>query len=129
MGFEDRSGEGRAALTLNGLGIRWGRMVMAEKPTGVEEPVKMKRKAYEKALRKRQVELCYLQDWVKLKGLRVILVFEGRDATGNGGVIKAITERVSPQVFRVVGCSRGARASRVSGKLVMSPARKMVSWR
>jgi polyphosphate kinase 2 len=62
----------------------------------------MKRKEYEKALRKLQVELCALQDWVKQKGLRVVLVFEGRDAAGKGGTIKAITERVSPRVFRVV---------------------------
>ena len=66
----------------------------------VDEP--MKRKEYEKALRALQVELCVLQDWVKDKGLRVIVVFEGRDAAGKGGVIKAITERVSPRVFRVV---------------------------
>lgn len=75
---------------------------MAKTRTGDEEPVKMKRKAYEKALRKLQVELCYLQDWVKLKGLRVMIVFEGRDAAGKGGTIKAIAERVSPRVFRVV---------------------------
>jgi polyphosphate kinase 2 len=63
---------------------------------------KMKRKAYEKELRKLQVELCHLQDWVKEKGARIIIVFEGRDAAGKGGTIKAITERVSPRVFRVV---------------------------
>src|SRR6202521_1181900 len=63
---------------------------------------KMKRKAYEKELRKLQVELCHLQQWVKFKGLRVMIVFEGRDAAGKGGTIKAITERVSPRVFRVV---------------------------
>jgi polyphosphate kinase 2 len=62
----------------------------------------LKRKAYEKALRALQVELCVLQDWVREKGLRVIVVFEGRDAAGKGGTIKAITERVSPRVFRVV---------------------------
>jgi polyphosphate kinase 2 len=62
----------------------------------------MKRKEYEKALRALQVELCMLQDWVKEKGLRVVVVFEGRDAAGKGGAIKAITERVSPRVFRVV---------------------------
>jgi polyphosphate kinase len=66
----------------------------------VKEP--MKRKEYEKALRKLQVELCALQDWVKEKGLRVVVIFEGRDAAGKGGTIKAITERVSPRVFRVV---------------------------
>jgi polyphosphate kinase len=63
---------------------------------------KMKRKDYEKALHKLQVELCHLQDWVKYKGLRAIIVFEGRDAAGKGGTIKAISERVSPRVFRVV---------------------------
>jgi polyphosphate kinase 2 len=62
----------------------------------------LKRKVYDKELRKLQVELCRLQDWVKYKGLRVIIVFEGRDAAGKGGTIKAITERVSPRVFRVV---------------------------
>ena len=62
----------------------------------------MKVKAYEKELRKLQAELCQLQDWVKQEGLRVIVVFEGRDAAGKGGTIKALTERVSPRVFRVV---------------------------
>src|SRR6201984_1121015 len=63
---------------------------------------KMKGKEYEKHLRKLQVELCLLQDWVKAEGARIIVVFEGRDAAGKGGTIKAITERVSPRVFRVV---------------------------
>ena len=63
---------------------------------------RLKRKKYEKELRKLQGELCRLQDWVKHKGLRVIVVFEGRDAAGKGGTIRAITERVSPRVFRVV---------------------------
>jgi polyphosphate kinase len=62
----------------------------------------MNRKEYEKALRTLQVELCSLQDWVKEHGQRVVVVFEGRDAAGKGGTIKAITERVSPRVFRVV---------------------------
>src|SRR6201996_785216 len=65
-----------------------------DKPMGREE--------YNKALRALQVELCALQDWVKKSGLRVVVVFEGRDAAGKGGIIKAITERVSPRVFRVV---------------------------
>ena len=63
---------------------------------------KMKSKHYEKELRKLQTELCRLQEWVKRKGLRVIAIFEGRDAAGKGGTIKAITERVSPRVFRLV---------------------------
>jgi len=63
---------------------------------------KLKRKVYEKDLRKLQVELCRLQDWVKATRAKAIIVFEGRDAAGKGGTIKAITERVSPRVFRVV---------------------------
>jgi polyphosphate kinase len=62
----------------------------------------MKRKEYERELRKLQTELCKLQYWVVHKGLRVVVVFEGRDAAGKGGTIKAITERVSPRVFRLV---------------------------
>jgi polyphosphate kinase len=62
----------------------------------------MKRAKYEKALQKLQVELCHLQSWVKEKGLRVVVVLEGRDGAGKGGTIRAITERVSPRVFRVV---------------------------
>lgn len=62
---------------------------------------KIKRKQYETELRRLQAELCRLQEWVKHKGVRVIVVFEGRDAAGKGGTIKAITERVSPRVFRI----------------------------
>jgi polyphosphate kinase 2 len=61
----------------------------------------MKRKEYEKKLRELQTELCLLQQWVVRAGARVIVVFEGRDAAGKGGTIKAITERVSPRIFRV----------------------------
>jgi polyphosphate kinase 2 len=61
----------------------------------------MKRAKYEKELRKLQVRLCHLQRWVKEKGLRVVIVFEGRDGAGKGGTIRAITERLSPRVFRV----------------------------
>jgi len=63
---------------------------------------KMKRKAYERELQKLQVELCHLQAWVKQTGARIIILFEGRDAAGKGGTIKAITDRVSPRVFRLV---------------------------
>jgi polyphosphate kinase 2 len=63
---------------------------------------KMSNKEYMKELRRLQAELCKLQDYVKYKGLRVIVVFEGRDAAGKGGTIRALTERVSPRVFRVV---------------------------
>jgi polyphosphate kinase 2 len=63
---------------------------------------KLDRKTYEKELRRLQEELAHLQAWVKEKGERIIIVLEGRDAAGKGGTIKAITERVSPRVFRVV---------------------------
>src|SRR5258708_12682053 len=66
------------------------------------EPKKLKNKVYMKELRKLQEKLCHLQDWVKFKGLRAIIVFEGRDAAGKGGTIRALTEKVSPRVFRVV---------------------------
>ncbi len=74
---------------------------MAKKPDEAAKP-KMKQKKYMKELRKLQTELCILQEWVKHKGMRIIIVFEGRDAAGKGGTIKAITERVSPRVFRLV---------------------------
>jgi len=62
----------------------------------------MSRKDYARAMKKLHVELVKLQEWVKHKGLKVCIVFEGRDGAGKGGTIKAITERVSPRVFRVV---------------------------
>jgi len=71
-------------------------LAKADHPNG-----KMKRKVYEKELHKLQVELCRLQEWVKETGARIIILFEGRDAAGKGGTIKALTERVSPRVFRV----------------------------
>jgi len=73
-----------------------------EKNTDAGDKLKMGRKEYEKALRKLQVELCMVQDWVKHTGARVVVVFEGRDAAGKGGLIKAIMERVSPRIFRLV---------------------------
>ena len=75
---------------------------MPKKKSSDDANAKMGRKEYEKELRKIQVELCRLQDWVKHDGKRIIILFEGRDGAGKGGVIKAITERVSPRVFRVV---------------------------
>jgi polyphosphate kinase 2 len=74
---------------------------MAKKQDDDGKP-KLKQKQYEKDLRLLQAELCKLQEWVKHKGLRVIVVFEGRDGAGKGGTIRAITERVSPRVFRLV---------------------------
>jgi polyphosphate kinase 2 len=75
---------------------------MKNKRKSHSDASEMGRKDYLKELQKLQIELCRLQEWVKQKGLRIIVVFEGRDGAGKGGVIKAITERVSPRVFRVV---------------------------
>ncbi len=81
-------------LSLNGAMARsTGRPSAEEKLSG---------KKYRKELLKLQAELCKLQEWVKYKGLKIVLVFEGRDGAGKGGTIKAITERVSPRVFRVI---------------------------
>jgi polyphosphate kinase 2 len=72
-----------------------------EQANGNARRPKLKRKDYEKQMGKLQVELCHLQAWVKETGARIIILFEGRDAAGKGGIIKAISERVSPRVFRV----------------------------
>jgi len=76
-------------------------MKKRDKSSNDDKP-KMGRKEYEGKLQELQAELCTLQEWVKAKGLRVVILFEGRDAAGKGGTIKAITERVSPRVFRLV---------------------------
>ena len=74
---------------------------MGQKRKGGQQE-EMSRKDYEKELKKLHVELVKLQDWVRHKDLKICVVFEGRDGAGKGGVIKAITERVSPRTFRVV---------------------------
>ena len=74
---------------------------MAKQIEDREQP-KLKTKQYEKELRRLQAKLCHLQDWVKAEGQRIIVIFEGRDGAGKGGTIRAMTERVSPRVFRVV---------------------------
>ena len=66
---------------------------------------KMKRKEFDRELRRLQVELVKMQEWVKASGAKICVLFEGRDTAGKGGVIKRITERVSPRVFRVIALS------------------------
>jgi polyphosphate kinase 2 len=75
---------------------------VAVKASAPAKKEKMSRKEYERELEKLHVELVKLQQWVQLKGLKVCVIFEGRDGAGKGGTIKAITERVSPRVFRVI---------------------------
>jgi polyphosphate kinase 2 len=91
----------------NGTRTQGGRTVAKKKGKGKSgandaSGEKLTRKEYDKALEKLHVELVKLQEWVKHKGLKVCVVFEGRDGAGKGGTIKAITERVSPRVFRVI---------------------------
>ncbi len=75
---------------------------MSKKPKHKMQNRKMDRKAYEKELVKLQVELVKLQEWIRHKRLKVVVVFEGRDAAGKGGVIKRITQRLNPRIARVV---------------------------
>lgn len=77
-------------------------VAVADAGAAVAEHTPLKGKAYDKELAKLHVKLVKLQEWVKFKGLKVCIVFEGRDGAGKGGAIKAITERVSPRVFRTV---------------------------
>jgi polyphosphate kinase len=72
---------------------------------GADRPAKLKRKAYEREMRRLHGELVAMQEWVKASGAKLCIVFEGRDTAGKGGTIKRITERVSPRVFRVVALS------------------------
>ena len=76
-----------------------------QEPDGSGEKPKISRKEFDKEMEKLQVELVKLQEWVKVSGAKICVVFEGRDTAGKGGVIKRITERVSPRVFRVVALS------------------------
>ena len=78
------------------------RRAKAKKDDASGSKAKLNSKEYEKELARLHVELVKLQEWIKFKGLKVCIVFEGRDGAGKGGTIKAITERVSPRVFRVI---------------------------
>ncbi len=78
------------------------RAARAQAPDAAEAKPKLSRKEFESELEKLQVELVKLQEWVKVSGAKVCVLFEGRDAAGKGGIIKRLTERTSPRVFRVV---------------------------
>jgi polyphosphate kinase 2 (PPK2 family) len=80
-----------------------------------DKPAKMKRKLFDKELIRLQTELCHLQDHVVEHKLKAVVVFEGRDAAGKGGVIKRITERVSPGSFGSLPCPNPATGKRPSG--------------
>jgi polyphosphate kinase len=78
---------------------------VASSEAAADPPPKMKRKEYEREMRRLHGELVAMQEWVKASGAKICIVFEGRDTAGKGGTIKRITERVSPRVFRVVALS------------------------
>lgn len=82
--------------------LRAGKADTLRGASKVAPPAKLKRSAYEAELQKLHVELVRLQEWTKATGAKICVVFEGRDGAGKGGTIKAITERVSPRVFRVI---------------------------
>src|SRR5580700_10762416 len=90
----------RSMASLQRERISMGKSKRARQDEPTVDP--LKRKEYERHLSELHVELVKLQEWVKHKGLKVCIAFEGRDGAGKGGTIKAITERVSPRVFRVV---------------------------
>src|SRR5204862_1744437 len=83
----------------------FGQIGKEQSPSPTAQREKLSRKDYEKELQKLQVELCHLQDWVRATGARVVIVLEGRDTAGKGGLIKRLAERVSPRTFRVVALS------------------------
>src|SRR5205085_7347232 len=103
-GWRSREAE-RALMQINAApGLRTSLAIVGcapIPPTSQPRWQMMKPKKYSEELRRLQTGLCKLQEWVKYKGLRIVVIFEGRDAAGKGGTIKAITERVSPRVFRV----------------------------
>jgi polyphosphate kinase 2 len=91
----------REALTAGG-GLNMNKVANKKRKSEESNVPGLKRKEYEQKLRNLHVELVKLQEWVKREGKKVCVIFEGRDGAGKGGVIKAMTERVSPRVFRVV---------------------------
>lgn len=77
-------------------------MVKSKKQNSAEDKPRMKRREFEKLVEPLHGELVAMQEWVKSSGAKIVIVFEGRDTAGKGGVIKTLTSRVSPRVFRVV---------------------------
>ena len=93
--------DGFARLAFPQAVNKWGDMTTKKEKAAIPKS-ELKRKDYEKELRRLQAELCLLQESVKYSGQRIIIIFEGRDGAGKGGTIRALTERVSPRIFRVV---------------------------
>ena len=102
MGGKSKKKHKGAEESSESAGVKVDRQSSAASRDGADVKHKMKRKRYEKEMRVLHGELVAMQEWVKVTGARVCIVFEGRDTAGKGGTIKRITERVSPRVFRVV---------------------------
>src|SRR3984957_241872 len=103
--FDAVASFGHPVVGLSGSAIGMGRIAMNRHDREIQSSQpgsRLKDKDYSRELKKLHVELVKLQEWIKHRGLKVCIVFEGRDGAGKGGTIKAITERVSPRVFRVV---------------------------
>src|SRR6266511_3906877 len=94
-----RDKQGKASAESDAPGLR---LEAGEEEAAPSAPVKMTQKAYERELARLQIELVKLQEWIKHAGLKVIVLFEGRDAAGKGGTIKRITESLNPRICRVV---------------------------
>lgn len=102
----------------------------ANEPPKTDGHERMGRREYEEELRKLQVKLCYLQDWLKESGHRCIVVMEGRDAAGKGGTIKAITERVSPRYSGSLPCPRHriVKRARCTSSAISGISRRPARW-
>ena len=90
-------------------------VLQPKEPEAAEPRPPLKKKVYEKELERLHVELVKLQEWVKAKGLKVVVIFEGRDAAGKGGTIKRITETLNPRIARVVALGTRPSVRRPSG--------------
>ena len=103
---------------------------VAETTEASEPKPKMSAKEFEKEMEKLQVELVKMQEWVKATGAKVCVLFEGRDTAGKGGVIKRITERTSPRVFRVVALSAPptVKSHRCTSSATCPICRQPVKW-
>jgi polyphosphate kinase 2 len=102
MGKKEDAAKARPTAKKGGKAPKAAVVKVADKAAAPAKKEKLSSKQYDRELEKLHVELVKLQQWVQLKGLKVCVVFEGRDGAGKGGTIKAITERVSPRVFRVI---------------------------
>ncbi len=126
---KDHSAEG--AENQDGVGVQPVQGTQqAVSSIAAEQQLPINKKSYEKELARLQVELIKLQEWIRFKNLKVVVIFEGRDAAGKGGVIKRITESLNPRVCRVVALPAPTEREKPSGiSSVMQPTSPpVVRW-